>query len=626
MKSKEQQDEFNMKLMQSLNIIEKKLDKESGSNKSGSHRPPDEKIRTISVSIHHYHSLRHSNKRSHSSSSPSLVRKHKGSKVDELQGEMNKIKPSTFDGEHKKDEDAKTWLLGMRKYFQLHNYSSHAEGRIAIYQLKGKASMWWDQLVQVQHIKEKSVTWREFKKYFENKYLTKRYYDKKMKEFFELKLGCMTIDEYERRFLELLKYVSFIKDETVKIQKYLSGLPSFISDKIQYDDLKTLEETIRRAKCLYEQQKARPTFQKAWEDKKKFKMDQRKKGSKPPFFRNNPQGQQTPRELRMIETRGQRPRKPPIKCWGCKGDHMYRDCPHRGENVRTIHNVQQDETVEDMGINVPRIYASLDNKQTKYQSHMIEVEGMINNQTIAILIDLGASHIYIDPKMVESLHFPRRKHGKSWLVQLATGAKRKVNEMVKSCLIDMNGLNTRADLNILPLGSYECLIGMEWLDQHYAILDCHNKTFTCLNEEGTLRKVQGIPRVVTIREISALQVKKCYRKGCQIFAAHMEETPKDKVSNLKDHVVLKDFEDVFKEVPRLPPKRDSDFSINLMPGAAPVSKNPYRMSTPELNELQMQLEELLNKGYIRPSVSPWGALVLFVKKKDRTLRLCIDFR
>jgi hypothetical protein len=158
---------------------------------------------------------------------------------------MNKIKPPTFYGEHKKDEDAKTWLLGMRKYFQLHNYSSLAKGRIFIYQLKGKASMWWDQLVQVQHIKEKSVTWREFKKYFEKKYLTKRYYDKKMKEFSELKLVSMTIDEYERRFLELLKYVSFIKDETVKIQMYLSGLPSFISDKIQYDEPKTLEETIR---------------------------------------------------------------------------------------------------------------------------------------------------------------------------------------------------------------------------------------------------------------------------------------------------------------------------------------------------------------------------------------------
>jgi hypothetical protein len=103
-------------------------------------------------------------------------------------------------------------------------------------------------------------------------------------------------------------------------------------------------------------------------------------------------------------------------------------------------------------------------------------------------------------------------------------------------------------------------------------------------------------------------------------------TPKDKVPNLEDYAVLEDFEDVFKEVPRLPPRRDNDFSINLMPGAMPISKNPYRMSTLELKELQTQLEELLKKGYIRPSVSPWGAPVLFERKKNGTLRLCIDFR
>jgi hypothetical protein len=193
------------------------------------------------------------------------------------------------------------------------------------------------------------------------------------------------------------------------------------------------------------------------------------------------------------------------------------------KNVRTVHNVQQAETMEDMGISVPRIYATLDNKQAEFQSHMIEVEGKLNNQTISILIDSRASQSYIDPKMVEILQFPRNKHGKSWLVQLATGAKRKINEMVKACLMDMNGLSTKADLNILPLGSYDCLIGMDWLDQHHAILDCHNKAFTCLDEEWNLRTIQGIPKAVTVREISTLQLKKCYRKGCQIFAAHMEE-------------------------------------------------------------------------------------------------------
>ena len=92
---------------------------------------------------------------------------------------------------------------------------------------------------------------------------------------------------------------------------------------------------------------------------------------------------------------------------------MYRDFHHKSERLRSIHNAQQPEKVVDMGINVPRIYAALDNQQAEYQSHMIEVQGMINNQTIVILIDSRASHSYIDPKLVESLQFPRSKHEKS---------------------------------------------------------------------------------------------------------------------------------------------------------------------------------------------------------------------
>jgi hypothetical protein len=106
----------------------------------------------------------------------------------------------------------------------------------------------------------------------------------------------------------------------------------------------------------------------------------------------------------------------------------------------------------------------------------------------------------------------------------------------------------------------------------------------------------------------------------------MEETPKDKVSNIEYYAVLKEFEDVFKEIPILRRKRYIDFSMDLMPRETPVSKNPYRMSTPELKEFQMPIEESLKKGYISPSVSPWGAPILFAKKKDGTLRLCIDFR
>jgi hypothetical protein len=111
-----------------------------------------------------------------------------------------------------------------------------------------------------------------------------------------------------------------------------------------------------------------------------------------------------------------------------------------------------------------------------------------------------------------------------------------------------------------------------------------------------------------------------------LYVAHLEEPDNIKGPSLEDFLVLQKFEDVFQEITVLPPRREIDFSIDLLPGETPMSKTPYRMSTPELKELQMQLEELLKKGYIRPSVSPWRAPVVFVKNKDGTLRFCIDFR
>jgi hypothetical protein len=145
---------------------------------------------------------------------------------------------------------------------------------------------------------------------------------------------------------------------------------------------------------------------------RKFKMYQRKKGTKTPFFRNSPQGQPYFREPRKAEMGGQIPRQTPMECWGCKENHRYRDFPHRNDKGRVVHNVQQDEIVEDMGNRIPRIYAALNNKQVEFQSHMIEVEGMINNHAFTILIDSGDSHSYIDPRVVESFHLSRIKHKK----------------------------------------------------------------------------------------------------------------------------------------------------------------------------------------------------------------------
>jgi hypothetical protein len=280
--------------------------------------------------------------------------------------------------------------------------------------------MWWDQLKQSKNLDEKSISLRQFKGYFEEKYFSKHYYERKMKELFELKLGSMTMDEYEKRFFEFLKYFDFIKDDKVKIKSFLSGLPSFYSDKIQYDNPKTLEETIRRVRHIYEKSRGRIVFQKAWNDKMKGKEDQRKKCFKPPFLENNTQADQqgysTQNENKVANSFGKIPRKQLVQCWGCEGSHLYRDFPHKGEIMRIVQNIQEAETLEDMGGKISIIYASLGNKQAENQSPVIEVEGNIDNQIIAILIDSRAIHSYINANIVEIFNLQRNKNKKYWLV------------------------------------------------------------------------------------------------------------------------------------------------------------------------------------------------------------------
>jgi hypothetical protein len=120
---------------------------------------------------------------------------------------------------------------------------------------------------------------------------------------------------------------------------------------------------------------------------------------------------------------------------------------------------------------------------------------------------------------------------------------------------------------------------MDWLDKHHVIIGCHNNTFTCIDEGGKKSTMKKIPRPISIREISALQVKICFKKGCQLYVAHVEEPKKSKEPSLENFLVLQEFEDVFQEILILLPKMDIDFSIDLVQGAPPVSKNPYRMNT-----------------------------------------------
>ena len=165
------------------------------------------------------------------------------------------------------------------------------------------------------------------------------------------------------------------------------------------------------------------------------------------------------------------------------------------------------------------------------------------------------------------------------------------------------------------------------VNEYRAKIDCkrHMVTFEPKGEVpfvfvGT---VSG-PRVPMI---SALKARDLMQEGCIGFLASVVDTSRVVSVGPGETRLVCEFPDLFPvDFPGLPPQREIDFVIELVLGAEPVSRTPYRMTPAELKELKIQLQELLELGFIRPSFSPWGAPVLFVKKKDGSLRMCIDYR
>jgi hypothetical protein len=258
---------------------------------------------------------------------------------------------------------------------------------------------------------------------------------------------------------------------------------------------------------------------------------------------------------------------------------------------------------------------------------VVEMEGMITNHLVYILIDLGSNLSYVAPQAIDKCKLQPVRHVKPWLVQLATGTKIKVAEVILACQFIMDVLPTQETLNILPLGSYDLLVDMDWLATYNTKLDCYHKKLECENEEGGKINLQGVQSLVSVRRISMLQMKKYCRKGCPLYAIQVLESVENEKPNLEDHPILREYRDIFpEEVPGLPPRRDIYFSIELALGVVLVSRTPYRMSALEIVELKIQLKEMMDKGYIQPIVSPWITPILFMKNKDGTLRLCIDYR
>nr|CBL94172.1 putative retrotransposon protein [Malus domestica] len=262
------------------------------------------------------------------------------------------------------------------------------------------------------------------------------------------------------------------------------------------------------------------------------------------------------------------------------------------------------------------------------QNHPDLIMGTLNvlGHFARVLIDCGAMHSVISHTFAQMTQPHPSPLGFDLEFAMPIGDKCYVDSVYLRCPVMVEDVVMLADLIPLDIVVFDVILIADWLHYNRAHIDCYGKSVTFYRP--------GQPEVTFVGErsgvrhgvISAIRARKLLSKGCQGYLAHVvlnDVVP----SSVEEVGVVRHYPDVFPDdLPGLPPDRDVEFSIDLLPGTDPISLTPYRMSHAELRELKIQLQELLDKGFIQPSSSPWGAPVLFVRKKDGTLRLCIDYR
>ncbi|GJW86084.1 putative reverse transcriptase domain-containing protein [Tanacetum coccineum] len=258
---------------------------------------------------------------------------------------------------------------------------------------------------------------------------------------------------------------------------------------------------------------------------------------------------------------------------------------------------------------------------------------LLNNHYASILFETGADRSFISTAFSTPIDVAPTPLDNSYDVELADGKIVGIDTIIRGCTL--NFLDHPFNIDLLPveLGSFDVIIGMDWLRKCHAMIICDEKLVQIPYGNETLTfhgNESNYKRESRLTVISCTKAQKYLAKGCRVFLAQIfakKEEDKPKGKQIKDVPIIRDFPKVFPEdLPGLPPTRPVEFQIDLISGAAPVARAPYRLAPSEIKELSEQLQELTDKGFIRPSSSPWGAPVLFVKKKDGSFRMCIDYR
>nr|GEV95633.1 hypothetical protein [Tanacetum cinerariifolium] len=426
-----------------------------------------------------------------------------------------------------------------------------------------------------------AMTWKALMKLKTEVYCPRNEIQKMETRLWNLTMKSNDLNANTQRFQELtFLCTKMVPEEEDRVEKFIGGLPDNIQGNMIAAGPTRLQDAVRIANNL---------------------MDKKLKG----YVVRNANNKKRGDVLGLYPTttsvdEGQCT----VKCSNCKRvGHMARDC--KAIVAATTHRTP---VVNQKAITCYECGKQGHYRKANMDSNIVTSTFLLNNHYASMLFDSGVDRSFVSTTFGALLDVIPSTLDVSYVVELANGRVAEIYIIIRGCTLDILGHLFNIKLIPVELGSFDVIIGMDWLVKYHAVIICDEK-IVCIPYRNEVLIIQE--RVPSFPSIS--------------YGKKTEDKSGEK--RLEDVPTVRDFLEVFSEdLPGIPPTRQVEFQINLVPGVVPVARAPYRLASSEMQELSAQLQELSNKGFIRPSSSPWGASILFVKKKDRSFWRCIEYR
>ncbi|KAI3685861.1 hypothetical protein L6452_35122 [Arctium lappa] len=512
--------------------------------------------------------------------------------------------------------DCIAWVREMEQAFRSSECGEEQRVIFGSRMLRGIALTWWDVYsASLESSVLDQLSWSTFKEKLLEEYCNERSLDRIKDEFQNLKKGGMSVREYNRLFMDKLGFVGLlVPSEKDKIKDYIKGLPSDMMSMVRVTKTSTLREAMEEAQLMEDayilgrDQSGRQVEKRKWE------------GSSMPTAALS--------EELILDVMPSD--DPSAEANISAHATLFPECATNAER-RVTHSenaLLRGKYVLNK-VEPPRSTGrafQMSSREAKASTDVVSGTFFLNFVPTRVLFDSGASYSFISDLFCQRLAMSKSMLKNAVVVEIANGGQVLIHNILRDCILELKG--KKFPINLLPMqiGGFNVVVGMDWLSKNQAEIVCSKKMIRLPVANGEAIIIYGEGRKGDVAIISVIKARKCLAKGCLSFLAYVIDTKLDQRKSEGVRVV-REFPDVFPEdMPGLPPDRVVDFRIDLIPGAAPIARAPYRLAPTEMQEKVVQLQDLLEKGFIRPSSSPWGAPVLFVKKKDGAMRMCIDYR